>query len=110
MLTMLDLKSGIATYAVNEDDEIKMLPEEMDNNYLLARGNWKKPKEDDTAVFKYKPLESPREAIRHEEKHIATYMQAGVDSLDRYNKMLKPANAEPIAQELSIDTQVSKDY
>lgn len=80
VLTLLDLKSGIATYTPN-DAKLKMLPGEYDNNYLVNRGNWKKPVEVDTATLRYKAMQSPTEPIRLEDRYLATYIQPGSPAL-----------------------------
>src|SRR5690349_16373869 len=88
VLTLLDLKSGIATYMPN-DAKLNLLPSELDNNYLVNRGNWKKPPTDDTATLKYKALESSQEPIRLEDGYLVTYVQPGSPSLERKKKKLE---------------------
>lgn len=85
LLALLDLKAGTATYTPN-DDRLTSLPDGLDNNYLLSRGNWKKPKEDEAAEFKFKILESPTETVRQESRIIATYTQPGSPRPDRFHQ------------------------
>jgi hypothetical protein len=80
LLTLLDLKQGVATYD-KQGKTMRELPTEYDNNYLVNRGNWKKHQEDNTANFKYCPLDSPRDTIRKNDEY----------SLSHY---VQPSNAE----------------
>lgn len=84
VLTLLDLNAGVATFTGNSKSA-RQLPPEYDNNYLLNRGNWKKPKDEDTATFKYKPLESPRNSIRKDDRYLSQYIQPG-NTVEKLNK------------------------
>lgn len=75
LLTLLDLKDGVASYDM-QGQRMRELPPEYDNNYLVNRGNWKSPPEDNTATFKYRPLDSPRDVIRKNDEYtLSQYVQ-----------------------------------
>ena len=85
ILTLLDLKSGIATYN-RRSNNTRELPQELDNNYLLNRGNWEDPQEDLNAAMKYKAIETPKDSIRSGGKLISHYLQPG-DIQERLTKL-----------------------
>ena len=74
LLTLLDLKAGIATFNT-QGRNLRLLPPEYDNNYLVSRGNWKKQGDNETASMKYRPLDSPRDSIRKSEMSLSQYIQ-----------------------------------
>ena len=93
VLTLLDLKSGIATYLPN-NDRLNLLPKDLDNNYLLNRGNWKKYEEDYSAVIKYKAIESNQDPVRHQDGYLSSYIQPGSASLQSTYKKTETNESE----------------
>ena len=92
VLRLLDLQAGVATYNKGNKD-IKELPEEYDNNYLVNRGNWKAPQEDPSATMKYRPLTSNKDSIRNTDKSISQYVQPD-NANDKLTKRFEPSKKE----------------
>ena len=84
LLTLLDLKQGVATYD-KQSKKMKELPLGYDNNYLVNRGDWKKPLGDQTAAVKYHPLDSPGSSIRKNDNSLSQYI-APDNVSDRLNR------------------------
>lgn len=75
VLTLLDLKSGVASYMPNHD-RLETLPNHLDNNRLLTKTEWKPTDDyDEAAALKYKTLESPNQPVRVDEGRLATYTE-----------------------------------
>lgn len=110
ILSLLDLKSGIATYNKQGRNSILELPKEHDNNYLLNRGNWAKEQEDPSASIRYKAFESPKHLVRSDSL-VSSYIQPG-DSQQRlskpieYNFSNRPTTAQKL---LRNNSQASSD-
>ena len=76
ILSLLDLNAGVATFH-KQGSTINELPAEYDNNYLMNRNNWNKPKEAIEAKIKYAPIRSPTDSVRNNDKSIQQYIEPG---------------------------------
>ena len=74
IINLLDLKSGVATFN-KQGSAIRELPEEFDNNHLLKRDDREKSQGDHVAKMKYRPIGSPKDSVRSDEKTISQYLQ-----------------------------------
>ena len=101
LLTLLDLKAGVATF--NKQGKIlHELPAEYDNNYLVNRGNWKKQAEDATASMKNKALDSPRDSIRKNDQSLSQYLQPYnvADRLTKSNHFSDQGSTQQLQQQI----------